>query len=113
MTRRIRIDDEALDELVEAARWYEERERGRGTLFSHAAFARVEALSSFPDAGMPVKGVSGASSPARFACCVTQERMPKTPQVGIRRLHPGPNAVPHFRRTVQEVLASFANDSVC
>ena len=60
MTRRIRINDEALDELVEAARWYEERERGRGTLFSYAAFARVEALNSFPDAGVQVQGVSGA-----------------------------------------------------
>ncbi len=60
MTRRLRIDDEALDELVEAARWYEQRERGRGELFSHAAFARVEALSSFPDAGVPVQGVRGA-----------------------------------------------------
>ncbi len=59
MTRRIRIDDEALEELVEAARWYEERERGRGAMFSNAAFARVEALSRFPDAGVPVQGVSG------------------------------------------------------
>jgi plasmid stabilization system protein ParE len=60
VTRRIRIDAEALDELVEAARWYEERERGRGALFSNVAFARVEALGSFPDAGVPVQGVSGA-----------------------------------------------------
>ena len=60
MTRRIRIDDEALEELVEAARWYEERERGRGALFADAAFGKVEALNSFPDAGVPVQGVSGA-----------------------------------------------------
>ena len=60
MTRRIRIDDDALDELVEAARWYEEREPGRGALFADAAFGKVEALSSFPDAGVPVQGVSGA-----------------------------------------------------
>ena len=59
MTRRLRIDDEALVELVEAAHWYEEREHGRGTLFSHAAFARVEALNSFPDAGVQVQGVRG------------------------------------------------------
>ena len=59
MTRRIRIDEEALDELVEAARWYEERERGRGALFSDAVFARVEALRSFPDAGVPVQGIGG------------------------------------------------------
>ena len=64
MTRRVRIDDEALDELVEAARWYEAHERGRGALFSSAAFARVESLSSFPDGGVPVQGVSGAL-PAR------------------------------------------------
>ena len=69
MTRRIRIDDEALDELVGAARWYEERERGRGALFSNAAFARVEALNSLPDAGVPVQGVSGTRLPARFGCC--------------------------------------------
>jgi toxin ParE1/3/4 len=60
VTRRIRIDDEALDELVEAARWYEARERGRGAAFSDAAFARVETLNSFPDAGTPVRGVGGA-----------------------------------------------------
>ena len=60
MTRRLRIDDEALEELVGAARWYEERERGRGALFADAAFGKVEVLSSFPDAGVPVQGVSGA-----------------------------------------------------
>ena len=60
MTRRIRIDDEALEDFVEAARWYEERKRGRGALFADAAFGKVEALSSFPDAGVPVQGVSGA-----------------------------------------------------
>ena len=60
MTRRIRIDDEALDELVEATLWYEERERGRGALFASAAFTRVESLTSFPDAGVPVQGVSGS-----------------------------------------------------
>ena len=60
MTRRLRIDDEALEELVESARWYEERERGRCTSFSNAAFARVEALNSFLDAGVQVQGVRGA-----------------------------------------------------
>ena len=60
MTRCVGLDDEALDELVGAARWYEERERGRGAVFSNAAFARVEALHSLPDAGVPVQGVSGA-----------------------------------------------------
>ena len=59
MTRQIRIDDGALDELVEAARWYEDRERGRGVAFSNAAFVRVESLNRFPNAGTPVRGVSG------------------------------------------------------
>lgn len=45
--RQVRIDDEALEELLEAARWYEARERGRGVGFSNAAFAHVEALNSF------------------------------------------------------------------
>lgn len=58
MKRQIRIDDEALDELVEAARWYEARDHGRGAAFSNAAFARVESLIGFPNAGTPVRGVS-------------------------------------------------------
>lgn len=71
MTRRIRIDDEALDELVEAARWYEDRERGRGVLFSNAAFARVEALSSSRTPVFRCTASAAPSLPAKFGCCAT------------------------------------------
>jgi hypothetical protein len=60
VSRCIRLDDEALGELVGAARWNEERERGRGTEFSDAAFGRIETLNSFPNAGTPIWGVNGA-----------------------------------------------------
>ena len=60
MSRYIRLDDEVLGELVEAARWYEERERGRGAELSDAASGRIETLNTVPNAGTPIWGVNGA-----------------------------------------------------
>lgn len=59
MSRTIRVDDEAVDEIIAGARYYEERARGRGDLFAEAAFARIERLNTFPNAGSPVWGVNG------------------------------------------------------
>lgn len=59
MSRTIRLDDEARDEIIATARYYEERERGRGELFSDAAFAHIDRLNGLPNAGAPVWGVNG------------------------------------------------------
>jgi plasmid stabilization system protein ParE len=59
VSRSIRLDVEALDEIIDGARHYEERERGRGERFSDAVFARIERLHGFPNAGSPVWGTNG------------------------------------------------------
>jgi plasmid stabilization system protein ParE len=55
----IRLDEEAIDEIISASRYYDERERGRGAGFTEAVFRRIERVSSFPNAGSPVWGVKG------------------------------------------------------
>lgn len=59
MSGSVRLDNEALNEIIRAARYYDERERGRGDRFSEAVFGRLERLNSFPNAGSPVWGVNG------------------------------------------------------
>jgi plasmid stabilization system protein ParE len=59
MSRPIRVDDDAVDDIIAAALRYEQKERGRGELFQEAAFARIERLNNFPNAGAPARGVDG------------------------------------------------------
>lgn len=59
MSRTVRLDDEVLQEIIGAARYYDGRERGIGAQFADAVFARIERLGRFPDAGLPVRGVNG------------------------------------------------------
>jgi plasmid stabilization system protein ParE len=59
VTRPIRLEDEARDEVIAAALHYEDRERGRGDLFTDTVFDRIERLNRFPNARRPVWGVDG------------------------------------------------------
>lgn len=60
MIHEIRLEPEALDEIIDAARWYEDRERGLGQQFATAVFERIARLRTFANAGAPVYGVAGA-----------------------------------------------------
>lgn len=59
MISTVRLGAEALEEIIFAARYHDERERGRGDQFVEAIFARMQRLNSFPNAGSPVWGVDG------------------------------------------------------
>jgi plasmid stabilization system protein ParE len=59
VSRTVRVGDDAVEEIIAAALHYDERARGRGDLFAEAAFARIERLNDFPNAGAPVWGVHG------------------------------------------------------
>ena len=57
MTKPVRTEPEAVDELLEAARWYEKRRRGLGVEFLAAIGAAVELIQQHPDGGSRVPGV--------------------------------------------------------
>jgi plasmid stabilization system protein ParE len=76
VSRTVSVDDEAVDEIIAASRYYEDRESGRGELFADAAFARIERLNSFPNAGLPVRGVGGV-------LLARQVRLRKYPYLGV------------------------------
>lgn len=57
MTKPIRTEPEAGEELLEATRWYERRRRGLGMEFLAAIGAAVELIQQNPDGGSPVPGV--------------------------------------------------------
>ena len=57
MTKPVRTEPEAGEELLEAARWYESRRRGLGMEFPAAIGAAVELIKQHPDGGSPVPGV--------------------------------------------------------
>ena len=48
MTKPIRTEPEADEELLEAARWYEQRRRGLGLDFLAAIEAAVELIQRYP-----------------------------------------------------------------
>jgi plasmid stabilization system protein ParE len=57
MTVEIRFVDEAVAELDEAARWYEEQREGLGLTLLAALDRAVESMRRWPRAGSPVEGV--------------------------------------------------------
>jgi plasmid stabilization system protein ParE len=57
VTKPIRTEPEAEEELVEAARWYERQRRGLGLEFLVAIGAAVELIQRQPMGGTPVPGV--------------------------------------------------------
>ncbi len=57
MTKPVRTEPEAGEELLEAARWYEKRRRGLGVEFLAAIGAAVELIRQHPDGGSRVPGV--------------------------------------------------------
>lgn len=61
--RRVRIIEEAAEEAIEAAAWYEKEHPGLGTEFSHAINAALDLLEQdiIPLANLPgIMGTSGA-----------------------------------------------------
>ena len=59
MTKPIRTEPEADEELFEAVRWYEQRRRGLGLEFLAAIGAAVELIQRNPAGGSRVPGVKG------------------------------------------------------
>ena len=57
MTKPIRIEPEADQELLEAARWYEQRRAGLGADFLAAIGAAAELIQRRPAGGTRVSGV--------------------------------------------------------
>jgi hypothetical protein len=57
VTKPVRTEPEAGEELLEAARWYESRRRGLGMEFLAAIGAAVELIQQHPNGGSPVPGV--------------------------------------------------------
>jgi len=57
VTKPIRIEPEADEELLQAARWYEQRRPGLGLSFLAAIGAAVELIQRHPAGGIPVPGV--------------------------------------------------------
>lgn len=64
--RRVRILDEAAEEAIEAAAWYEQKRTGLGVEFSQAVNAALDLLEDeiVPLANMP--GVAGAQGAKRL-----------------------------------------------
>lgn len=58
MTRPVRIDEEAADELADAARWYERHRRGLGRELVAAVRRAFAAISENPQAWSLAPGVS-------------------------------------------------------
>lgn len=64
--RRIRILEQAAEEAIEAAAWYEQERAGLGAEFAHAIEAAIELLANeiVPLAAMP--GAAGARDTKRL-----------------------------------------------
>lgn len=60
MRRAVRFGPEASSELADAARWYEDRRAGLGSLFLDAVEAAVESVASWPASGARVEGLAEA-----------------------------------------------------
>ena len=58
MSLEIRLVDEAVAELEEAAEWYEQQSAGLGLVFLAAVDRAIDAIVRWPDAGTPVEGVA-------------------------------------------------------
>ncbi len=58
MKKPFRAQDEASEELDQAARWYEERRPGLGYRFLASVDATLDRIRRFPHAGAPVPGVA-------------------------------------------------------
>lgn len=54
MTFTVRLAPPALEELDEAARWYEERRIGLGAEFVDAVETTARSLARWPEAGSPI-----------------------------------------------------------
>ncbi|MCO5166969.1 MAG: type II toxin-antitoxin system RelE/ParE family toxin [Planctomycetes bacterium] len=59
MTRPVEFRPEALEELDEGARWYEERHAGLGERFVAEVRATVARIADAPEACTPVVGAPG------------------------------------------------------
>ncbi|MGH9222711.1 MAG: type II toxin-antitoxin system RelE/ParE family toxin [Acidimicrobiales bacterium] len=59
MTLPVRLGPEASAELADAARWYENRRAGLGSMFLDAVDATVESISRWPRTGAKVEGLPG------------------------------------------------------
>lgn len=59
MTRPVHFEPEAALELVDAGRWYQEQADGLGAKFVAAVDATIETISSWPNTGAPVEGITG------------------------------------------------------
>ena len=57
MTRRVRIEPEAAEELGEAALWYENRRAGLGSDFLDRVDLASSRLNQWPHAGVAVPGL--------------------------------------------------------
>ena len=53
----VRLGPEASAEVADAARWYENRRAGLGSMFLDAVDATVESISRWPGAGAKVEGL--------------------------------------------------------
>lgn len=60
MSPAVRFGPEALQELADAARWYEETRAGLGSMFLDAVDATVRSVASWPASGARVEGVAEA-----------------------------------------------------
>jgi plasmid stabilization system protein ParE len=56
VSRPVRFSPEAVNEISDAIRWYEERHRGIGAAFVTAVDAAVEFVATWPGTGAPVAG---------------------------------------------------------
>lgn len=59
MNSRVRFGPEAVAELSEAVRWYEQRRDGLGLALLAAVEDAVDAISRWPHSGSPVPEVEG------------------------------------------------------
>lgn len=59
MTREVRVEPEAIAEIIAAAQWYASRRAGLGDEFASAVFDRISASGRFPEAATPVHGLEG------------------------------------------------------
>jgi plasmid stabilization system protein ParE len=57
MSRPLRIDREAEEELSAAVVWYEQRREGLGADFTNAVFETLGQIRDFPNLGSPFPGV--------------------------------------------------------
>ena len=57
MNTQVRFGPEAIAELSDATRWYEQRRAGLGLAFLAAVDAAVESLKRWPRSGAPIAGL--------------------------------------------------------